>query len=58
MKVSITVEVLLEGGYASLWVGSGEAKEEGTVKDGAGGIDGEVEREELEEGERGQGMFW
>ena len=36
MKVSITVEVLLEGGYASLWVGSGEAKEEGTVKDGGG----------------------
>ena len=48
MKVSITVEVLLEGGYASLWVGS-----EGVVKGGAGGIDeGDLEREE---GEGGQG---
>ena len=45
IKVSITVEVLFEGevGYASKWVGS-----EGVVKGGAGGIDGEVEREELE----------
>jgi hypothetical protein len=47
-KVSIRVEVLFEGGYASRWVGS-----EGVVKGGAGGIDGEVEREELEEGEGG-----
>ena len=45
IKVSITVEVLFEGevGYASKWVGS-----EGVVKGGAGGIDGEVEREELD----------
>ena len=51
MKVSITVEVLLEGGYASLWVGS-----EGVIKGGAGGIDeGDLEREDLEEGEGGQG---
>ncbi len=45
IKVSITVEVLFEGevGYASKWVGS-----EGVVKGGAEGIDGEVEREELD----------
>ncbi len=48
IKWSITVEVLCEVGYASRWVGS-----EGVVKGGAGGIDGEVEREELEEGEGG-----
>ena len=43
IKLSITVEVLCEVGYASRWVGS-----EGVVKGGAGGIEGEVEREELE----------
>lgn len=53
MKVSITVDVLLEGGYASLWVGSGE--EEGMVKDGGGGIRGEVDREE---GEGEPGGSW
>ena len=42
IKVSITVEVLFEGGYASRWVGS-----EGVVKGGAGGIDeGDLERGE------------
>ena len=55
VNVSITVDVLLEGGYASLWVGSGEA--EGMVKDGGGGMDeGEVERGELAEGEGEPGM--
>jgi hypothetical protein len=54
INVSITVDVLLEGGYASRWVGSGE--EEGMVKDGGGGIDeGEVERGE---GEGSPGMSW
>ena len=45
MKVSMTVEVSLEGevGYASRNVGS-----EGVVKGEAGGIEGEVEREELD----------
>ena len=46
-KVSIRVEVLFEGGYASRWVGSCE--EEGMVKDGGGGISGETQREEGKE---------
>jgi len=48
IKVSMRVEVSFEGevGYASRWVGSGEGEEEGMVKDGGGGISGEVERAE------------
>ena len=54
INVSIPVDVLLEGGYASRWVGSGE--EEGMVKDGGGGISGETQREEggEVEGEEGR----
>ena len=56
-KVPLRVKGLFEGGYASRWVRSCEGEEEGMVKGGGEGISGEgdLEREDLEESEGGQG---